>query len=94
MSLAYQVVADALLVAILAMESVFDKTDWLADDVMKKLNSTDASCLKLWQAPNIEDKEDVAPAWWNDWGALSFGCLGALLAVEAEILLVGEELGS
>jgi type VI secretion system secreted protein VgrG len=86
-ALAYQVVVDALLVAILAVESTLDRTDWLADDTLKTLFEVERSTLKLYAATDVQPPEEVKPGWWENWGALSFGCLGLLAAVEAEILV-------
>jgi hypothetical protein len=86
-SLAYQLVADALLVAIMAVESALDNIEWLADDKMKQLFKVDNSVLELYKAPSIENPKGVTPGWWQNWGALCFGSLGVLAAVEAEILV-------
>jgi hypothetical protein len=89
--LTYQLVVDALLVAVLAVESALDNLDWLGDDTLKKMYKVDHSSLQLYVAPNVEPPAGVKPNWWNDWGSVSFGCLGAVAAIEAEILAVGSE---
>jgi type VI secretion system secreted protein VgrG len=85
--LIYQLAMDAILLAILTAECIFDRIDWLGDDTLKTLYGVDSCCLQLWKAPNITPDESVKPAWWNDWGAVSFGALGVVAAIEAEILL-------
>jgi type VI secretion system secreted protein VgrG len=86
-SLAYQLVVDVLLAALLAVECTLDHLDWLGDDTLKTLFKADRSTLQLYAAPNIEPTKGVTPGWWQNWGALSFGSLGVLLAAEAEILI-------
>jgi type VI secretion system secreted protein VgrG len=86
-ALAYQLVADALLTAILAVESTIDNIDWLGDDTLKKMYEVDRSCLRLYAAPDVKPPKGVTPGWWENWGANSFGCLGLLLAVQAEVLV-------
>ena len=83
-TLAYQLAADALLTAILVVESTLEKAEWFADDTMKELFKVDSSVLKLYDAPNIP-VTNVKPNWWSNWGALTFGSLGVLAAVGAEI---------
>jgi type VI secretion system secreted protein VgrG len=91
LALAYQLVTDAMLVAILAVESAIDNIEWLADDTLKTLYRTDNSCLNLWKAPDVKPDPLVKPNWWNQWGAVSFGCIGAVAAIEAEIIAAGSE---
>jgi type VI secretion system secreted protein VgrG len=79
----YQLLVDALLIAVLAAESMIDQIDWFADDTMKELYSTDRSILQLYVAPNIKPEDDET--WWDDWGALVFGAPLALGFVAAEI---------
>jgi type VI secretion system secreted protein VgrG len=93
LALAYQLVVDALLVAILAVESAIDNIEWLADDTLKKLYKIESSCLMLWKAPDVKPQKDITPNWWNQWGAVSFGCLGAVAAIEAEIIATSGEFG-
>jgi hypothetical protein len=86
-ALAYQLVVDALLTAILAVESALDHADWLEDDAVKEMFQTNNKILQLYAAPDVKVKENVTPDWWQDWGALSLGCIGVLAAVEAEVLV-------
>jgi hypothetical protein len=51
------------------------------------LFKVDNSVLELYKAPSIENPKGVTPGWWQNWGALCFGSLGVLAAVEAEILV-------
>ena len=91
--LVYQLLADALLIAILAVESMTDKIDWLGDDTLKEVYQTDRSVMKLWSAPDITPSPSDPPDWWSDWGAVAFGCVGAVAAVEAQILAPTGEFG-
>lgn len=86
-SIAYQLVVDVMLVAIMAVESALDNIEWLGDDTMKGLFKVDSCCLQIYKAPSIETPKGVTPGWWENWGALTFGCLGVLAAVEAEMLV-------
>jgi type VI secretion system secreted protein VgrG len=85
-TLAYQVVAEALLIAILTAESMLDHADWLADDTMKQLYQVDQSTWELYMGKGVPDTP-AKPGWWENWGDLSFGSLGLLAVVEAEILV-------
>jgi hypothetical protein len=85
-SLAYQLVVEVLLGAVLTMECTVDHLDWLADDMLKAMCKVDSSILQLYSAPNIQGKSET-PDWWANWGAQSFGCLGLLVAAEAELLI-------
>jgi type VI secretion system secreted protein VgrG len=86
-SLAYQLVVDALLTAILTAECALDHVDWLGDDMLKRLFKADVSIYQLYAAPSVKAPVGVTPGWWQNWGALSFGSLGVLAAAEAEILI-------
>jgi type VI secretion system secreted protein VgrG len=87
-TLIYQGVVDLLLTAIMAVESALDNIEWKADDFMKQLFDVDRSVLQLHEGPTVPDGPDwVPPQWWKNWGATSFGCLGVLAAVEAEVLV-------
>jgi len=41
----------------------------------------------------VKPQKDISPNWWNQWGAVSFGCLGAVAAIEAEIIATSGEFG-
>ena len=87
-SIAYQLIVDAMMTAILAAESALDNAEWFADDTMNKLFDTDKNVLGLYKGPNVPDAAGwVPPGWWKEWGSTAFGCVGVLAAVEAELLV-------
>lgn len=75
--LAFQLVVDTLLIAIMGAESIIDKLDWFSHDTLKQLFATSAK-FGIWQPP-----ADTPIA--TDWPALVFGCVGAVAAVAAEV---------
>jgi type VI secretion system secreted protein VgrG len=89
--LVYQLLTDALLMAILAAEAITDRIDWIADDTMKALYNADQACLALWTAPNITPDPESGGTPWFDWGTLAFGCLGVTQALAVEIALMTSE---
>jgi type VI secretion system secreted protein VgrG len=84
--LVFQLLVDALLVGILGAECLIDKASWFADDAMKELFVSEDKILQLWAATQVPTE---APAgggsWWTSWGDLTFGAIGAVAAVAAEI---------
>jgi len=76
-ALAYQLVVDALLVAIMGAESIYDKADWFVHDAIKEVFSSGAK-FGIWQPP----KETPVS---TDWTALAFGCTAAVGLVAADI---------
>jgi type VI secretion system secreted protein VgrG len=83
--LAYQLAMDALLTSILASESVYDRLDWFADDLLKEVTDADTSILNLYTAPDVKPSPPVPPGWWENWGQLTFGATAEALVIAAEI---------
>jgi hypothetical protein len=84
--LVFQLLVDALLIAILQVESLIDKASWFADDAMKKLFVSEDKLLQLWAATRVKpEAEEGGGSWWTSWGDLAFGAIGAVGAVAAEI---------
>ena len=75
--LAYQIIVNALLVAIMGAESIYDKSDWFVHDTMKEIYST-AAKFGVWKQP----EESPVP---SEWGALGWGSALAVGMVAAEI---------
>jgi hypothetical protein len=85
-TLAYQLVVNALMTAILYAESTFDQAEWEEDDKIKEMFEVHNSVLNLPNPPNVP-VTNVKPNWWRDWGALTFGGCGVLGVLGAEIAL-------
>ncbi len=84
--LVFQLLVDALLIAILGAESLVDKASWFADDAMKEMFASEDKLLQLWGATQVPaDAPDGGGSWWTNWGDLTFGAIGAVGAVAAEI---------
>lgn len=82
---AYQLLMDAALIAILALENAEDQLEWTWDDVTKDLFKADVSIMKAWKAPCIDIDDDPKGSWWTRWGTLSFGCPLAVAEIAADI---------
>jgi type VI secretion system secreted protein VgrG len=89
--LIYQLVCDAMLVAILAVEAVADADDWNADNTMKELYRIDEETLNVWHAPTVATDPKDSIGEWSETGVVVAGMAGVVAAIEAEILLIGSE---
>jgi hypothetical protein len=89
--LAYQLVVDALLIAVMASESVLKNGFWAADDLQKSLFKADNSTFGTWQATLLIPETEGKGNWWTKWGDCTFGSVAALGMIVAEIVVLAIE---
>jgi type VI secretion system secreted protein VgrG len=84
-ALIYQAAVDALMMAILALESQKDNLDWLSDDMLKKLYKVDTGVLGLYDPTFVQPKKNDGKSWWKDIASFTTAAAAVAAVIAAEI---------